>query len=330
VTRTKSNHGFKAGRLSGGSVNCNERPDIHACLKTLLVVLFVVLNLRPASAQSENTLHIGGATIRIDLEPGLPLTPVAIDGWVRRAAVAVSSYFGHYPVQHLLVTVESGGDNGVGGGVTYGDSNIVVRLGQHATEDDLRRDWVLTHEMFHLAFPTLDRRYLWMNEGLSDYLEPVARVRVGQITVEQYWRDLVEGLPQGLPEAGDEGLDHTHTWGRTYWGGDLYWLLADVRIRKQTNNRRSLDDAIRAILKAGGNGAADWPLERVFTVGDKATGTTVLKDLHDQLGPQPGHVDLEKLWQQLGVRLHAGQVQFDDKATDAKIRSAITAPVKTP
>jgi predicted metalloprotease with PDZ domain len=121
----------------------------------------------------------------------------------------------------------------------------------------LRQDWIMTHEMFHLAFPTLDDRYLWMMEGLSDYLEPVARARAGQLTPQEVWREFVEGLPQGLPAAGDRGLDNTHTRERIYWGGNLYWLLADVQIREKTNNRHSVDDAIRAILDAGGNGGAD-------------------------------------------------------------------------
>jgi predicted metalloprotease with PDZ domain len=295
------------------------------CLVVLLLA-FLLRSSIPASAQSEETLQVGGGTIRVELQPGEPLPAEAVVGWVRRAAVALSSYFGHYPVKHLLITVKSGGDGAVSGGVTYGNSHIEVRLGRETTDADLRRDWVLTHEMFHLAFPTLDRRYLWMNEGLSDYLEPVARARVGQLTAEQVWHDMVEGLPQGLPEPGDEGLDHTHTWGRTYWGGDLFWFLADVRVHVQTNNRRSIDDAIRSILAEGGDGAVNWTLEQVLTAADKATGTTVFKDLHDELGPQPGHVDLDQLWKKLGVQYHRGRVRFDDSAPWAKIRAAITAP----
>ena len=110
-----------------------------------------------------------------------------------------------------------------------------------------------------------------------------------------------------------------------YWGGDLFWLLADVRIRAWTNNRHSVDDAIRAILAAGGNGGVNWTLDQVLAAGDKATGTTVLNDLHDELGPKPGRVDLDALWQQLGVKYKSGAVTFDDTAPWAKIRASITA-----
>jgi hypothetical protein len=157
-------------------------------------------------------------------------------------------------------------------------------------------------------------------------LEPVARARAGQVTAEEAWREFVEGLPQGVPGAEDRGLDNTRTRESIYWGGNLYWLLADVRIRVQTGNRRSVDDAIRAILAAGGDGATDWPLEKVLAVGDHATGTTVLKDLYDEQGPRRANVDLEELWRKLGVKHWHGRIRFDGAAPWANIRRAITAP----
>jgi len=156
-------------------------------------------------------------------------------------------------------------------------------------------------------------------------LEPIARGQAGQLTSKEVWREFVEGLPQGLPAAGDRGLDNTFTHERIYWGGNLYWLLADVRIREKTNNRRGLDDALRAILNAGGNGDATWSLDRVLKVGDQATQTTVLKDLHDELGPNPGDIDLATLWQKLGIKYSRGAITFDNEAPDTGIRIAITS-----
>jgi len=259
------------------------------------------------------------------MDPAVPVTRTAAAEWVRRAAEAVSGYLGRFPVKTLLVTIRRGGNGPAVEGVTHGNSHIIVRLSPTVTVADLRQDWVMTHEMFHLAFPTLDDRYLWMMEGLSDYLEPVARARAGQWTAQDVWREFVEDLPQGLPMTGDRGLDNTRTRERIYWGGNLYWLLADVQIRVRTANRRGVEDAIRAILAAGGDGGTPWPLEQVLAVGDKATGTTVLKDLHEELGPQPGNIDLDALWKQLGVKYQSGKISFDDTAPWAKIRASITA-----
>jgi hypothetical protein len=263
--------------------------------------------------------------MQINMDSNLPLPRAEVVEWVRRAAVAVTNYLGRFPVQHLLISIQGGGDQPVGEGVTYGNSRINVRLGPSAAAADLRRDWIMTHEMFHLAFPTLKDRYLWMMEGLSDYLEPIARGRVGQLTAEEVWREFVDGLPQGLPMEGDLGLDNTFNRKRIYWGGNLYWLLADVRIREETNNRHSIDDAIRAILDAGGNGGSAWTLERVLSVGDQATKTTVLKELHEEFGAKPGAVDLDALWRRLGVKYSQGEITFDNSAPLADIRTSITS-----
>ena len=104
--------------------------------------------------------------------------------------------------------------------------------------------------------------------------------KLDDLTAEQVWGGMVDGMPQGLPAPGDQGLDNTHTWGRTYWGGAIFCLLADIEIRKRTGNAKSLQDALRAINRAGGTIEAHWPLERAIEVGDKATqGKTLMRTL---------------------------------------------------
>jgi len=141
------------------------------------------------------------------------------------------------------------------------------------------------------------------------------------------WHDVVRDMPQGEPEAGDEGLDRTHTWGRTYWGGAMFCLLADGRIREQTGNRKGLQDALRGILNAGGVITQDWDIERAFAVGDKATGTTVLMDLYREMRDKSAPVDLAALWQKLGIqRKPDGSIELVPSAPLANIREAITRP----
>ncbi|HEY3861063.1 MAG TPA: hypothetical protein VGO59_04180 [Verrucomicrobiae bacterium] len=277
-------------------------------------------------AQHVEILKLGGSVIHLQMDTNLALPASNVVEWVQRAADAVTNYLGHFPVKSVILNVSAGGGGGVNDGVTHGGARIDVRLGSFARARDLRRDWILTHEMFHLAFPSLRDRYTWMMEGLSDYLEPIARARAGQLRPQQAWREFVEGLPQGLPEPGQRGLDHDDTRERIYWGGNLYWLMADIRIRQQTGNRRSVDDAIRAILDDGGDGSASWSLAKVLKIGDKATGTTVLKDAYEEFGANPGTVDLNELWQKLGIHYERGRISFDDTALWAKTRAAIMAP----
>ncbi len=246
--------------------------------------------------------------------------------WVRRAGDAVCTYYGKFPVPHVSLDLHVRGGSGVHSGVTYPDNGgtITISLGPDTTVAQLNDDWMLTHEMIHLAFPSMTRNHHWIEEGISVYVEPIARVQAGQLSAERMWHDVVRDMPQGEPAPGDEGLDHTHTWGRTYWGGAMFCLVADVRIRQQTHNQKGLQDALRGILAAG-NITQDWDIERALTVGDKATGTTVLVDLYHQMRDQPDPVDLPALWKQLGIERAAnGSIQFDQNAPSANIREAIT------
>src|ERR1700679_2270819 len=69
-------------------------------------------------------------------------------------------------------------------------------------------------------------------------------------------------MPNGEPEASSTGLDRSQTWGSTYWGGAMFCLVADVRIREQTRNRKGLQDALRGIVTAGGAIDEEWGVGR--------------------------------------------------------------------
>lgn len=149
--------------------------------------------------------------------------------------------------------------------------------------------------------------------------------RIGILSAKEYWKELVEGLQNGEPEAGDKGLDNTHTWGRTYWGGTIFWFLVDLNIREQTRGKKSADDVVKTILAAGGNGGVSWPMKKVLDFGDAATGTHVMQDTYDELAPQAKTIDFTPIWKQLGVVYDQGNVTFDDHAPLAWLRKAITA-----
>jgi predicted metalloprotease with PDZ domain len=165
-----------------------------------------------------------------------------------------------------------------------------------------------------------------LTEGLSTYVEGIARVQAGELRAEEVWAELVRSMSNGLPRTGDEGLDRTHTWGRTYWGGALFCLLADVEIRKKTSNRFGLRDAMRAVLRGSGGVSYEWSIDQVLQVGDEATGTTVLRDLYAQMKDKPVSPDLDELWQKLGIRQSGDEVELRDDAPLSATRKAIMAP----
>jgi hypothetical protein len=110
-----------------------------------------------------------------------------------------------------------------------------------------------------------------------------------------------------------------------YWGGAIFCLLADLETRRQTHNRKGLQDAFRSIMDDDGTMEWEWDINVIFKTGDRATDTHVLQKLYSEWKDKPVNVDLDQLWRDLGVEKKGGSVVFHDDAPLAAIRKAITA-----
>ena len=274
-------------------------------------------------------LRSGDSMIDLAITPGsIPVSDEEIVHWTTNAVKAIEAYYGAYPVPHVALIVTSAHGNDIEGGKTEGNSGaaILIGIGRNANVRALAHDWTLTHEMVHLALPSLPEPHHWLEEGSATYVESIARAQVGLLSEADVWKEFVESMPQGLPEKGDKGLDHTPTWGRVYWGGALFCLLADVDILERTNQRASLREALGAVVRAGGNVGTSWPIERVLEVGDRAVGVPALRELYARMANDPMPVDLDALWKRLGVAVRGGRVVFDDDAPLAAVRKTMTRP----
>jgi hypothetical protein len=289
-------------------------------------VLASLMLLLAGAARAEERLQVAGAQLQLDFDSnsfaaGAP----QISAWVRRSAGIVAHYYGRFPTARVTLRLVPQPGAGVHGGKTFAnpDAFIRVQLGREVTAQQLLGDWVLVHEMTHLALPDSGEAHVWLSEGLATYVEGVARVQAGNRTELDVWAEEMRSMPRGLPESGDRGLDHTHTWGRTYWGGAMFCLLADVGIRRATQLRLGLQDALRAILRESGGLATTWPIERVLRTGDAAVGTRTLEDLYAQMKDTPVTPDLMSLWRELGVVPEGSSVRLIDDAPLAPVRRAI-------
>jgi len=277
--------------------------------------------------QPHTTISVGGGSIDIVFADGAPgVDRARVMAWINKSAVAVSTYFGNFPVRQTgLLIVAQDGDR-VGHGTTYGFDLSAIRMhvGRAAADDAFERDWVLVHEMVHLALPRVPPESLWVQEGNATYVEPLARAQAGQLDKTIVWRWSLQGMPKGEPGPGDRGLDRTPTWGRTYWGGAMFWLLADIEIYRRTQGRHSLQQALRAINRASGGNTALWPVSRVMATGDEATGTDALQSLYAKLKDEPVVIDLDGVFKQLGVYDAGDRIVFDDAAPLAALCRQMT------
>ena len=272
---------------------------------------------------SESAFTIGGARISVEIRDSVLRSKkdMLLD-WAIYSAETVSAYYGRFPVDKVHIKVQVAGGHAVRFGQAFGGDSPFVRVvvGEHITPEGLRKDWIMVHEMVHLAMADLPQANRWWLEGLSTYVESIARAQQSHLSEEFVWNGFYHRMPQGLPRNGDRGLDQTPTWGRTYWGGAMFCLLADVEIRKLTNNRKSLQDALRGVLQDGYSMQASATPMQIFESADRATGVAVLVPLYRQMKAAPFPVDLDKLWRELGVGFENDEIVYDDDAPLAHIR----------
>jgi len=292
----------------------------HLCASTLLGLL-------PLAQAQPQMLRLPSGEVALKLNGDFPAdTRREITVWVTRSVAAIAAYFSRQPQPRIELRLHAQPGQGINGGTTDRDPEpfVGVRVGRQTSAARFLDDWVLVHELVHLSVPSLPRAQNWLHEGLATYVETVARARAGITKPEQLWGELAHGMPQGLPGPGDGGLDRTRSWGRTYWGGAIFCLLADVGLLRATGGRAGLRQALQGVQAAGGHYGQDWTVTRFFAVADAAAGgRTTLADLYRDMKDASMPVDLVALWRELGVVAEGDGVRLDDAAPAAAIRRAI-------
>lgn len=286
-----------------------------------------VNNSSPTNQALTRRLNVPGAVIEVFFSPQqFDLPEEALLNWVSASAQAVASYYGKFPVPRLSVYIRDHEGSRVGYGSTHGTEipYIQVNVGRKVTKADFDDDWVMTHEMTHLGFPSINGSYSWLEEGMATYIEPIARARIGTNSSVDVWHDLMRHLPRDLPQYGHNGMEEAGNFDEIYWGGALFWLLADVEIRKQTANHHGLAEVFQHLVAKGGIISQDWDLRDVLIECDRAVGKKIFSDIYNQMTVTPIKVNVNTLWQQLGVELRGSSVIFNDNAPLAQIRRSIT------
>ena len=244
--------------------------------------------------------------------------------WVAHAAQVVHHYYGRFPVNQVSLELQTYTGRGIRDGRQLGGKlpRITVTVGEAASDSALQNDWILVHEMTHLALAGLPNADRWLEEGIAVYVSTLARARVGDLNDADMWREFMNSIPNALSGS---ATDADSRRARTYWGGALFCLLADVEIRKQTKNRESLRSALRAILNAGYSTHVEASTHDVLNVGDAAIGASVLLPAYTKLQGGTVTIDLPALWRSMGVTTIGDAIAFSDSAQLAHIRRSLSA-----
>jgi hypothetical protein len=243
---------------------------------------------------------------------------------VKRTVEAESNYWQGFTAPSLLLTlVPTASKRGVGFGRTEspGGATVMVEVGADVDPRRLFNDWVLVHEMIHTGMPYLRGRSTWAMEGAATYVEPIIRARAGWKTEEAVWKEWMDSMPQGA-SVFSKGLMNAS--GReSYWSGALFYLMADLGIRRETRGEKGLEDCLGGALWGGIESSQNMPLQQYVQACDRATGTTVVGGLVDRYFSHPVPMDLSSFWKDLGVSDVGGRIALNDDAPQAQWRKMI-------
>src|SRR3954469_17011416 len=96
---------------------------------TRVLLCVVLLSLSSIASAESKALNIGGGTIEVTLPRG---ESAALQDnlmlWVRRAADAVTTYYGRFPVKHLTLRISADDRDGVHHGVTYPKDGGLIEI----------------------------------------------------------------------------------------------------------------------------------------------------------------------------------------------------------
>jgi hypothetical protein len=280
-------------------------------------------------------IEVGGATLDvIPLGDAIAMGDAGVVEWVRGAARCVASLNGRFPVDATVFVVPAAGADEVvfGRVMSLAGASVVLLFGAEARPEGAHSDWVVVHELFHLSTPSFVGEGHWLEEGLATYYEPILRERAGWIPEAALWGEFVREMPRALRKPGEPAsLEERDSIDATYWGGALFALLADVRIRTATRGSahpRSLDDVLHAVLGERGDATHRARVADFLQTGDAATGTQAPSQVYAEWAVGGANVDLDALWRSLGIEKVEGAdgsagIKLNDGAPLADVRRAI-------
>jgi predicted metalloprotease with PDZ domain len=199
---------------------------------------------------------------------------------LKRMVEAAVGIIGEIPYRHYTFLAMGVG----GGGIEHLTSTAMMFNGTTLSDPAGYSRWLsfVAHEYFHtynvkrirpIALGPFDydkENYtdmLWVSEGFTVYYEDLILVRAGLMTRDQYFERVqkniqhYENSPGHLLQSAAEasfdtwikGMNRGEYFSNTtisyYDKGAALGLLLDLKIRNETQNRRSLDDVMRALYQ---------------------------------------------------------------------------------
>ena len=277
---------------------------------------------------SKTSVTVAGTTLDISLVGRFDDRQLDdVRTWVGTSAINISRVYGDFPVANAGVLVVALGDRYGSGPIPWAEVQRSGRPEAHFFINErlpLERflsDWTPTHELAHLLHPSIDWQFKWVYEGLASYYQNVARARGGQLTPQQAWQKLYDGFQRGLQQSRQTWRSAGPKYMEMYWRGAAAALIADVRLRKESDNRHSLDSALAQFRQCCFAPAVTWDGFAFFRRLDQLSDSEVFSAVFGRYARSDAFPDVMPVFKELGIRIERGRVRLSDDSDWLALRT---------
>lgn len=308
----------------------------HAYYRSILMVLlFTPFPLLAAGVYHQIT-H-GDQTISISYDASLNDAERKMTyHWLQKVTSSLLTVYNAFPQDSFHISIERSVNpsSAVPWGQVERDNPTNVRLviNPDLGYAELLDDWTAFHELSHLFLPYRGYGNVWFSEGLATYYQNLIQARSGIFDETVMWNKIAAGFERGRKEQAwsrsnltevSDNLRETRQFMRVHWSGVLYWLTADVELRRQ--HKGTLDEALKQLKDCCATHymsaeAIAWKLDDLLNV-------QVFESLFNQYSESYHIPEYQPLLTELGVmqNTQADGVSLNTAAPLAAIRRQIYA-----
>jgi hypothetical protein len=290
----------------------------------IVATLLMLLPCVPAASGEYEELAAGGGTFLIEWRGDFSAGQQAkLKAWLNDVADTVILLHGSLPRPRIRIVLQpypAGGAVPFARVIRNAPEGVHFYINPDRPGEEFVRDWTAYHEMSHLFLPYPGQRSIWFSEGMASYYQNVLQYRAGLLTEQQAWQKLYNGFERGRQDAGGDGLTlgelsaemrKKHAFMRTYWSGALYFLEADIALRRHSDGSLTLDDVLRAYgnccleAQTRSTGPA---LAREF---DRIAEAEIFVPLYESYDASPAIPDYQAVMQAAGITVVNGEIRVD-------------------
>jgi len=278
-----------------------------------MLVFCSILTISVGAGMQTDTIRLGKQRIDIHYGPNL-------DGperqrlyrWLQRVSDALLTVYGAWPQDHFAIKIERSADNTSPvpwGQVSRDDpTSVLLRVNPDFASAALIHDWTAFHELSHLLIPYRGYGNLWFSEGLASYYQNIIQARSGLLSEAQLWAKIAAGFTRGRQQNKWSGVNLTELSGnirryrsfmRMHWSGVHYWLTADMTLRRQSHNKKSLDSVLQQLKQCCSN--RSMSAKAIAQKLDQLSGATIFTPLFDKYGASHAIPDYRPTLTALGI-----------------------------